>query len=301
MAQDKKEMYALVTDRLIEMMREGVAPWSKPWIVRGVNDPYAPHNGSTGRYYSGINSLWLGMVAMERGYNDPRWMTYGQMKKLGGTLVDGAWELRVPIVFNSRIEKKDKKTGEVISSFWYLKQWDVFNVTQIDGLDLDPIQAVRDEPIGFDEHDDAQHLADSWLDAEKIPLTHGGDSAFYMPSADRIGMPDRDAFSSPEHYYHTLFHEIVHSSGHEKRQNRLEKGGFGSDTYAREELVAEIGAAMLYATAGLERDLMEHSAAYLKGWASKLEDDPGILFTAANAAQRAAEYITERVPNHAAA
>lgn len=295
---DKTEMYRAVTDRLVAMMREGVAPWSKPWIVRGVNDPFAPHNGATGRYYRGSNVWHLALVAHLNGWDDPRWMTYRQAQDLGGNVRKG--EKGTSIVFWGQGKEKDKVTKEETGkTYWYLVERKVWNIAQIDGVTLDPIQPADPNPVGFDEHDDAQSIADHWLTEERIPLGHGGDRAYYRPSTDSIQMPCREDFTSPEHYYQTLFHEIVHSSGHEKRQDRIDSTTFGSDAYAKEELVAEIGAAMLYATAGLERDLMEHSAAYLKSWADRLDDDPSILFNAISAAQRAAEYIMERVPAEA--
>jgi hypothetical protein len=288
---DRKELYAKVAQSLIDMMAEGIAPWSKPWACSGIGDPNAPHNGITGRYYRGYNRLYLGYVAHAKGYSDPRWMTYKQAKEAGAQVRKG--EKGTTIVFNSPVEKKDKGTGEVTDRFWLTKAYTVFNVAQIDGLTLGPLLLAGAD---FEPHDEAQAIADGWLETERVPLTHGGDRACYSPAFDAITMPDPRDFTSPEHYYQTLFHEIVHSSGHEKRLKRIESTTFGSDEYAKEELVAEIGAAMLYATAGLDRDLMEHSAAYLKSWASRLQDDPGLLVTAANAAERAAEYIMERVP-----
>lgn len=289
---DRKEIYAKVTTTLIEMMREGVAPWSKPWIVTSTNDPMAPQNASTGKAYRGINRMSLGLAMHVHGWTDPRFVTFKQCKDMGGRII--AESKGTTIVYNRRKEEVDKETGEVTRTYWLLRYSTVFNVAQTEGLDLDAI--IADDFDGFDEHDDAQHLADAWLESERIPLTHGGDRAFYAPLQDRIQMPNRDGFETPEHYYQTLFHEIIHSSGHSSRQDRLDLDTFGSENYAKEELVAEIGAAMLYATAGLDRDLMEHSAAYLKAWADRLEDDPSILATAANAAERAAEYVLERVP-----
>ena len=292
MAQDRKALYGKVAERLIDMMRQGVAPWSKPWAVTTSRDPFAPHNGATGRYYRGFNRLYLGLIMAEHGWSDPRFMTYKQASEQGGQVRRG--EKGTLVVFNSPVEKKDKATGEVTDRFWLTKGYTVFNVAQIDGLDLEPI-AASDRP-DFDEHEEAQDIADGWIAAEKIGLTHGGDRACYSPLFDTITMPEGTDFTTREHYYQTLFHEIIHSSGHEKRLKRLESTTFGSDEYAKEELVAEIGAAMLYATAGLDLDLTQHSAAYLKAWADRLEDDPGLLVTAANAAERAAEYVLERVP-----
>lgn len=293
MAQDRKELYGKVAERLIEMMRQGVAPWSKPWAVTTSRDPFAPHNPITGTRYKGFNRLHLGIVMMERGWDDPRFMTYNNAKAEGGQVREGSKGTQ--IIFNSPVEEVDKKTKEKTGrKFWVTKVHTVFNVAQIDGLDLEPI-APSDRP-DFDEHEEAQDIADGWLAAEKIGLTHGGDRACYSPLFDTITMPEGSDFTTREHYYQTLFHEIIHSSGHEKRLKRIESTTFGSDEYAKEELVAEIGAAMLYATAGLDLDLTQHSAAYLKAWADRLEDDPGLLVTAANAAERAAEYVLERVP-----
>jgi len=287
MAIDRKEIYAKVTSSLIDMMRQGVAPWSKPWIM------HPAQNGSTGKAYRGINRLSLGMAMEVNGWSDPRFVTFKQCKDMGGRIVKDSTGHAV--VYNKQVEKKDKETGEVTGTYWLLRYSTVFNVAQTEGIDWEPLDAAPDFTFD-DEHDDAQHLADSWLTAEGIDFAHGGDRAYYSPSRDAIQMPARESFVTPEHYFQTLFHEIVHSSGHEKRQDRIDSTTFGSDEYAKEELVAEIGAAMLYATVGLDRDLMEHSAAYLKSWADRLEDDPGILATAANAAERAADYILERVP-----
>ena len=252
MSADRKEMYAKVAETLIAMMREGIAPWSKPWACTGVNDVNAPHNGATGRYYRGFNRMYLGVVMFEQGWTDPRFMTYKQAKEQGGQVRKG--EKGTPVVFNSSIEKKDKATGEVTGKFWLVKQFTVFNVAQIDGLTLDAI--VQPTFEHFDEHEDAQHLADHWFEAEGIRLGHGGNRAYYTPLMDSIQMPERTDFTTPEHYYQTLFHEMVHSSGHDKRMKRLDHATFGDDNYAKEELVAEIGAAMLYATAGLDNTLM---------------------------------------------
>lgn len=292
-SKDKREMYAEVAETLIAMMREGVAPWSKPWVCSSTLDPNSPHNGSTGRHYRGFNRLYLGMVMHANGWTDPRFVTFNQCRNMGGKVVKGS--KGTPVIFNSPMEKKDKATGEVVDRYWVLKRFVVFNAAQVEGIEWEPLLDPVDPDL-FDAHDDAQHLADSWFEAEGISLSHGGDRACYSPLFDSIQMPHGADFTTPEHYYQTLFHEMIHSSGHSSRMDRLDLDTFGSENYAKEELVAEIGAAMLYATAGLDRDLMEHSAAYLKAWADRLEDDPGILVTAANAAERAANYVMERVP-----
>jgi antirestriction protein ArdC len=286
MAIDRKEIYGKVTASLIEMMREGVAPWSKPWIA------FPASNGSTGKAYRGINRLSLGLAMETNGWSDPRFVTFKQCKAMGGRIIKDS--KGSTIVYNKVMEVEDPKTGEVETK-WLFRYSTVFNVAQTEGIEWEPL--IPEPDFAHDDaHDDAQHLVHSWLTGEGIDFAHGGDRAYYSPGRDAIQMPAKESFVTVEHYYQTLLHEIVHSSGHEKRLKRIDQDTFGSDAYAKEELVAEIGAAMLYATVGLDRDMMEHSAAYLKAWADRLEEDPGILALAANAAERAADYVLERVP-----
>ena len=294
------DAYAQVAADLIAMMREGVAPWRSPWI-RGLNDPLAPHNPETGNYYRGVNRWNLSAVLYRNGWEDPRFVTYAGAKRKGGNVREGE-QSPARVIFAKAVTKAPKDdAGEDAKAdrFYIHRTTAVFHISQVEGVEWDALPNA-DDFAGWDPVEDAAHLATSYLEAEGIPLTHGGDRAYYSPATDAIRMPLREAFPSAVEYYGTLFHEIAHSTGHDSRLARKFGESFGSDPYAREELTAEIAAAMLTVTAGLPVDTLPNSAAYLRGWADRLEDDPRILVTAANAAERAAEYVAERVPDRVA-
>ena len=135
-------------------------------------------------------------------------------------------------------------------------------------------------------------MASEYCDSQKVSVVYGGDRAFYSPHDDSIGMPDASQFESLPRFYSTLFHEIVHSTGHSSRDDRLIRNGFGSDAYAKEELVAEFGAAFLCVNTDVPL-VEEDNAAYLKNWADKCRKDAGLLVTAVNAASRAADFVLD--------
>lgn len=291
----RQDVYAKVTADLIAMMREGVAPWRMPWI-RGANDPRAPHNPETGNYYRGVNRWNLAAVLWRNGWEDPRFVTYAGAKRLGGNVREGE-KAAASVVFAKVVEKrrKDAAPDDAPDRFYIHKATAVFHMSQVDGVEWEPLP-VPDDFTEWDPVDDAAHLAEAYLDSAGVPVTHGGERAYYSPREDRIGMPYRDAFPNAEGYYATLFHEVAHSTGHESRLARKFGDAFGADQYAREELIAEITSAILYVSAGLDSANLENNAAYLRAWAARLEDSPRDLVTAANAAERAADYVLERVP-----
>lgn len=292
MALDKKAMYAQVAEGLISLMEQGVAPWSKPWIVRGANDPWLPHNGSSGRKYNGFNSLYLSVLMNLKSWDDPRFYTWKNVSDVGGVVREGEEKKYTLVVYNKRVVDK-KSDPEAPKVFYLMKYYRVYNACQVNGLD----EFVAVEPDDGFVHDDefpvAERVVEDYVGESGVRLAHHGDRAFYAPQADIIQMPERSQFVTLAAYYQTLFHEMIHSTGHASRQDRLgEKSGFGSDEYAKEELVAEFGAAFLSANCSVPlRE--EESAAYLKSWAAKCKDDPGMLVTAVNAAQRAADFVLE--------
>ena len=288
---DRKAMYAQVAEGIISLMDAGVAPWSRPWLVRGNRDPFAPRNGFYDRPYNGFNSLYLSAVMAKEGWSDPRFFTYNNAKKLGAQVREG--EESTLVVYNKRVTKKDDDSDSV-SSFFMMKYYRVFNAAQIDGLGVyEPVvDGVEPYWHGDESFPEAERVVNAYSDDQRVFVDYGGDRAFYSPVSDRIGMPNEDQFVSLGAFYHTLFHEIVHSTGHESRQNRLVRNGFGSGDYAKEELVAEFGAAFLAVNCGVPlRD--DEAASYLAGWSKRCKDDPGMLVTAVNAAQRAADFVLE--------
>jgi antirestriction protein ArdC len=291
---DINDVYAQITEGLIGMMENGVAPWSRPWLVRGADSVMMPRNGISNRAYTGFNSLYLSFLMEENGWKDPRFYT---MKSLTGDMKVRKGCKSTIVVYNKATQREveNESTGEVeTKTSWFARYYRVFNGSQIDGLDEFVMPEVQDEPyIHADEdYPEAEGVAVSWIDNLAGGISHGGDRACYAPLSDKIDMPDECQFNTLAAYYQTLFHEIAHSTGHESRANRLEKGGFGTDTYAKEELVAEFAAAFMCANTSVPLDESQ-SVAYLKGWAKRCKEEPKLLYSAANAAQYAANMVME--------
>lgn len=289
----KKALYAEVTAGLIEQMERGVAIWQKPWVV---SKAFQPQNGHSGRLYNGFNRMYLGWLQADF-YNsqDPRWFTMNNVKEIGAKVRKGSKSTIVVYNAPAVSEVTNESTGEVeTKTWWNVKYYRVFHASLIDGL---PEYDVESEVPVQDDADidyDMSVMINWCCENLSAPVEHGGDRAYYVPALDYISLPDEDMFKRKSWYAQTLAHEIIHATGHEKRLNRLEKAGFGTDSYAKEELVAEFGAAMLCGSLDIPAD-MEQSAAYLKGWAAKCKEDPGLLISAANMAEKAVDFVTEDV------
>ena len=273
------KVYEIVTERIIERIeKEGRLPWSKPWVHE------APKNLVSGKTYSGFN-LWLLLMAP---YCSPYFVTFKQAQKLGGTVKKG--EKGWPVIFWSFIEKEGKTPGKV-ENIPFIRYYTVFNVEQCEGLETPPLNSRA-----VNTHESLAACDSIVRGMRKAPeITHNEARAYYSPKQDRVNMPRLEAFNDSPSYYHTLFHELTHSTGHESRLNRL-KGDealarFGSEPYAKEELVAEMGAAYLSGVAGIESSQEDRTIAYLQGWLSAIKQDPKLLVQAAAQAQKAADYI----------
>lgn len=280
--------YETITNRIIESLERGVVPWRKQWKARASGSPF-PHNFATGKTYRGINFFSL----LCSPYSSAEWMTYKQAEAMGAQVRKG--EHGSPVVF-WKFERgkvvKNPRTGEERESGPMLRQYTVFNVEQIDGLQPElPLDAPAFDPVAS-----AQAIADAYMASDSHPsLAHGGDSAFYLPTRDHVQVPHPGAFTSPAAYYATLFHEFAHSTGHVKRLDRKLAGGFGSRDYSDEELVAEFTASFLSAEARVSNDqLLDNSAAYIGGWLEKFKGDARVAVHAAQRAQKAADYILGR-------
>lgn len=288
--QDKRDLYAEVTDAIIRKLEEGTVPWHQPWnATDGL-----PRSISTGKAYRGINPFWLSITAMEKGYRSPFWGTFKAIQTVGGKVRKG--ERATPVVFWKMVRVKlsaqeAAETGKTHKTLPILRYFNVFNAEQADDMPEKYLASDAD-PDGFDPVAEAELIVKGYADGPQVH--HGGNRAYYRPSADHIGMPEPDAFDSAEHYYSTLFHEMTHSTGHEKRLARptlMESHSFGDESYSKEELVAEMGAAMLSGHAGIVQRTIDESAAYLAGWLKVLKADKKLLIGAAGQAQRAADHI----------
>lgn len=273
------KVYEIVTERLLERIeKEGRLPWAKPWVHE------APKNLISGKIYHGFN-LWLLLMAP---YCSPYFLTFKQCQARGGTVKKG--EKGWPVIFWSFIEKEGKNPGTT-ENIPFIRYYTVFNVEQCEGLEVPPLNS---RAINTNESLEA---CESIVRAmPKAPtITHQDARAYYSPMQDRVNMPRLEAFNDSPSYYHTLFHELTHATGHESRLARL-KGQealarFGSEPYAKEELVAEMGAAYLSGVAGIEASQEDQTVAYLQGWISRIKGDPKLLVQAAGQAQKAADFI----------
>jgi antirestriction protein ArdC len=273
------EVYEKVTAKLIAAMEGGVVPWAKPW---------RPAMSAHGHVYRGINAMILGFSD----YASPIWMTFEQARKLGGHVRKGEKGTPVMLWKSTKSKRTDAETGEERAGF-YGTTFTVFNYEQTEGVVLPA--ALRAVPESTQTPvEAAEALVASYPSPPAIETI--GNQACYVPSLDAVRMPARGAFKSVAGYYSTLFHELAHSTGHASRLARegvTDPVRFGSHTYSREELIAEMGAAFMCAQTGIENDrTIENSAAYLQNWLGVLRGDRKLLVQAASAAQKAVDHIT---------
>lgn len=226
---------------------------------------------------------------MDRGFAAPIWMTYRQARALGGQVRKG--EKSAPVVYANSIVKTelDEQSGDDVErTIPFMKGYSVFNVEQIDDL---PAHFYAKAEPGLNANERIA-AADKFFDAVGADITHGGTSAYYQPGTDRIQMPQFESFFSAENYYATLAHECCHWTQHRSRLDRdLGHKRFGDEGYAREELVAELGAAFLCADLELKLEDRQDHAAYIGSWLKVLRNDKKAVFSAAAHAQRAVDYL----------
>lgn len=269
------QVYGIVTERILEQLENGVIPWRKPWRSAGV-----PKNLVSGKEYRGVNVFLLSMLP----FDSPYWLTFRQAIGRGGSVRKG--ERGAPVIFWTEIAR-DTSDGER-EVFPVLRYYTVFNVRQCDGI------AVPDESSRS-----VERIAECERIVAAMPqrpaLAADLAAAFYRPSTDTVHMPAIEAFDAPAFFYSTLFHELTHATGHVSRLNRAtlaDAQPFGSESYSKEELIAEMGAAMLCGVTGIEdAALTLNSASYLSHWIAMLRGDARLVVSAASQAQRAADFI----------
>ncbi len=270
--------YQIVTDRIIELLEQGTVPWQKPWKGGG-----QAQNLVSKRSYRGINQFLLNASS----YASPYWLTFNQTKKLGGSIKKGAKS--TPVVFWKWLEVKDKDTGEK-KEVPFLRYYRVFNLEQTKGIEPPAEDQAPGRPFNVIERCE-QVMAGM---PNPPALQHQVQAAWYSPRKDLVNMPRPETFVSDEEYYSTLFHEMVHATGHESRLNRptlVDMAPFGSTNYSKEELVAEMGAAMLCGVTGIVNQTIDNTAAYIQGWLGKLRKDSTLVVQAAAQAQKAVDYM----------
>ena len=291
-------VYEQVTRKITELLEQGVVPWQKPWDAH----VGPPRNGASGRYYRGFNVFMLSFA----GYDSPWWFTPRQVNDLDGHIIRGE---RVSWVsfFKPWLPKdehgeatEDVEGGDEGSTrrrpAIIVRAYRVVNLDQCTGPGIDRFREKH--PVERPGKNDNDPIAGCEQIVAGMPsppsIRHGGNRACYWPHIDQISMPKLETFVSSEAYYGTIFHELTHSTGHPDRLNRktLVAGApFRSPVYSREELVAEMGAAFLCATAGIQDPTIENSAGYLQGWLKYLSSDPKALLVAGAQAQKAADFV----------
>lgn len=289
----QRDLYSEVTNKMIAMIEQGVAPWRRTWSQYGLARNYA-----TRHIYTGINMILMNTTP----HPIPYFMTFNQIQEQGGKIRKGS-KAEMVIYFSVYYKdaqdntlSKEKaaamhRAGQEVQVLKFIKYYNVFNVADIEGIpfDIPEVQLNPNEQI---------EACDRIIrEMPKCPeiKTINANSAFYAPAPDIVNMPDIRQFDSPEAFYATFFHELAHSTGHASRLARegiVNPSQFGSKPYSREELLAEMAASFLCASVQIDYDeITENSAAYLAGWLKVLKEDSRFIFKAAAEAQKAADFI----------
>jgi antirestriction protein ArdC len=285
----KADIYQAVTDKIISAIEQGAGAWRMPWHVEKVSG-VGPINAVSEKAYRGVNVLILWATAMTEGYASPLWATYKQWADLGAKVRTGSRGTQ--IVFYKKLEPTDAEASEQDDqgrrSRFVAKGFHVFNSDQVDGFDAVPVSTKSEsERIQAVEDFVAQLGAD---------VRHGGSKAFFVPAADYIQIPPLNLFDEVPGYYATLLHELTHWTGHKTRLDRDMSARFRTESYAAEELVAELGAAFLCSTLGISSEPRPDHAAYIESWFKVLKGDKRAIFTASSLAQKAADFLYSKQP-----
>lgn len=272
------KVYDYVTERIIKQLEEGTIPWRRPW------QGGEAVNYVTRKPYRGINRLLL---------PGGEYLTWKQIQDNKGSVKKGAKSYMVVFwkFFDNTKETEDGDVEISTKSGCMLRYYNVFALADTEGIESKIVPVTNE----FTPIEEAERIASNYKDAPPVKHDDKG-RAYYSPSDDYINLPDTTQFDSEAEYYSTLFHEMVHSTGHDKRLSRFKgqkNAAFGSQDYSKEELVAEIGAAMLCGTCRIENRTIDNSAAYIASWLKKLKDDRTLIVSAAAKAQKAADYILQ--------
>ncbi len=271
---ERIDVYQIVTNRVIEMLEAGTVPWHKPWAA-GAEQPI---NLISKKAYRGVN-VWL---LASSGFSSPYWVSYKQAQELGGNVKKG--ESSTLVVFWKRLIVDDKENAGQKKAIPMLRYYRVFNVEQCEGFEY-----PEPEPrtAQFNPINECEKIVNAM---QKRPVIESKNQrASYSRRDDVVNMPDKQSFDSEPEFYSTLFHELTHATGHESRLGRLQDSvsGFGSSSYAKEELIA----AYLSAIAGIVNTTIDNSAAYIASWLERLKNDKKLVVNAAAAAQKSSDYI----------
>ena len=274
-------VYKIVTDQILDKLENGDIPWHKPWVSE------SPKNLISKKEYRGINTFLLSLQK----YNSPYWVSYKQAQELGGNVKKG--QKSTLVVFWKQVKIKDKENEES-KTIPLLRYYRIFNVSQCEGFE-NKIPAIDVNP-NFQSIPKCENTVSNMQ--KKPDIRNQDQRAYYSPLDDFVNMPNKESFGKEEFYYSTLFHELGHSTGHKTRLNR--KGlntmaAFGSTDYSKEELIAEMTAAFLCGQHRIEQSTIDNSTAYIKSWLKVLKNDVKMVVVAAAQAQKASDYILNKI------
>ena len=276
---DKADKFQEITDKIIEKLEEVEGSWELPWHQIGKFG--LPINTVSGKPYNGVNRFYLSIIAVEQGSNVfasyKQWQAQGRQVKGGST--------GFPVTFYKPLMVQDRENPEEEKQIPLMRFSTVFCETQLEDYVPPTIQ-------------EEENKIEKILEAERVlealnPKLGEASSAFYRPREDKIYLPPRQNFKSTEAAYSTIFHETIHWTGHEKRCNRNLQNPFGSEGYAKEELIAELGCSFLCQELGITPDLREDHVKYIKSWLAALKDDKKLIFKASAKAQKAVDWINK--------
>ena len=272
--------------KVTELVLSNTAPWVKPW---GANQAKGlPVNALTGKAYRGCNVMLL----LSTPFASRGWMTFKQVSSIGGKVLKGSKASDIFFFTTIQKEKEDSKTGEkILVDIPCLKNFKVFNLEQIELPEDAPLKFHPEETA--DTTDDDTGIFDECEQLLNLAVWYEDDTkAFYIPSRDEIHLPNRRAFSTLSGFWGTAMHELSHWTGHESRLNRDMCHSFGTQKYAREELIAEVSSWLLAVTLGTPHE-PQNSAAYLASWVSDFKDKPREIYSAISQAQKVVDYLLE--------
>jgi len=275
------DVYDIVTNLIIQKLEQDIIPWKQPW-----KDIGPPRNLVTQRPYRGLNLLLLSAL----NYPENEYLTFKQVQDLGGRVRKGE-KANLVVLWIWIDEDVNKRQQDVRGRKRpILRYYFVFNVCQCSGIPPRPLK------LEFKHNDPIEKCEEIVAAMPKRPtIVHNENEAYYHPIADFINVPQMQVFESSHAYYATLFHELIHSTGHASRLNRkeiVEHAEFGSESYSMEELTAEIGACYLTSYAGISlKELSSNSVAYIQGWIRRLKGDKKFVVYASAHAQRSVDFI----------
>ena len=276
----KKSVYKIITERIIEQLENGVIPWQKPWS--------GTHSGAYNRISNKPYSLLNQMILK----HDGEYATFKQWSDLGGKIRKGEKAEVVTFWKIQPIEEENEDGEKVIRQIPILKYFNVFHISQVDGVEPKEQLKISDlEPI-----EEAEKIKTEYMNREHLKIFEKvTNKAFYTPTFDYIEVPCKEQYQNIEEFYSTLFHEMIHSTGHKSRLNRSDMQGIvrhGSEKYSKEELTAELGSATLINMLGIETEKsFRNSSAYIQNWLQALKNDNKFIVSASSKAEKAVKYI----------